>query len=149
MSKPVVYGHRQLNFFFVPLISVTNGGFIHKKELYTWGDIREFDHWCPRSGMAKVIAQHSGISPAATLILKSGLKIKLNARVLGRKDKKTHANFFNGKTPAFDELVKFIVKHVPTEALTPACRAFYNKTGLQKQKRNLTATLTGEKFDAT
>ncbi len=135
MKNTIVYGHRQLSFFFVPLISVSKSGFIHKKEEYTWNDIRDFDHWCPRSGMAKILANHTGISPAATIILKNGIKIKLNARVLEKKNTKNSANFFNGKTPAFDELVKFIVKHAPTETLTPACRAFYKKERSQTQRK--------------
>lgn len=150
MKKTIIYGHKQLNFFFVSLISVSNSGFTHKKEEYTWGDIRDFDHWCPRSGMAKILAEHSGISPTATIILKNGIKIKLNARVLERKDKKDRAHFFNGKTTAFDELVKFIVKHAPIESLSPACRAFYNRGNLQLQgKKPATKVPLGDEIVVT
>ena len=128
MNKTKIYGHKQLNYFFRPLISVTDSGFIFRKKRYTWNDIETFDHWCPRSGMAKILSEHSGISPSATIILKNGEKIKLNARVLEKKGKKDRADFFNGKTNAFEELLHIIIDKAPVEALSPACRAFYKKT---------------------
>ena len=39
-----VYGHKQLNIFFVPLLKVHDDGFIFKNKNYSWRDVKGYQH---------------------------------------------------------------------------------------------------------
>ena len=111
-----VYGHRHLNFFFEPLFTILEDGFVTNKKTYNWKDVEQLDSWKPSSEKIQSMMANSGISPSTVVRLKDGTSVKINARSLEKKGKKETAGFLSGKTLAYDELVETLEMKVPTAA---------------------------------
>lgn len=74
-----IYGHKQLNLFFVPLLQIHDDGFIFKNKDYSWADIKHIFVWEPFKGLGAVLG--TGASPKATIELsdeKKGVKSPIN-----------------------------------------------------------------------
>ena len=111
-----VYGHRHLSFFFEPLFTILEDGFVTNKKTYHWKDVEQLDSWKPHSDKVLGMMENSGISPSTVVRLRDGTSVKINARALEKKGKREKAGFFSGKTPAYDELVETLEMKVPEAA---------------------------------
>jgi hypothetical protein len=104
-----VYGHNQLNLYFVPLIKVNDDGFLFKDKSYSWSDVKEVFIWDPFPGLG---GNFSTITmPRATIVLNDGKKIKIHARVFVKKGVKSKVGFLSCKSEAFDEIIALFKKY--------------------------------------
>ena len=67
-----VYGHNQLNLFFVPLLKIQDDGFIFKGKNYSWNDVQRVLVWEPFPDLGAIFG--TGATPRATIILSDGKK---------------------------------------------------------------------------
>lgn len=66
--KPMeIFGHNQLNLFFVPLLKVHDDGFIFKNKNYCWHDVKDVLIWEPFPDFGGVFG--TAAAPRATIIL--------------------------------------------------------------------------------
>ena len=88
-----VYGHRHLSFFFEPLFTILEDGFVTNKKTYHWKDVEQLDSWKPHSDKVLGIMENSGISPSTVVRLRDGTSVKINARALEKKGKREKAGY--------------------------------------------------------
>lgn len=94
-----VYGHRQLTFFFFPLLETLEDGFIFKRKRYAWQAIEHVEIWqeiWPPFGPVAVEYVASG-----QITLTDGNVIKINGRAFEKKDESLE----KGYRSAFDEII--------------------------------------------
>jgi len=105
----MIYGHRQLSYFFVKVLDVTEGGFTFKEKFYTWNDIKVID--VTRGSFVLSALVFPGGTPRARVKLADGKVININGRALERADKKPEINKFSGESDAFLELISLLEKN--------------------------------------
>ena len=99
-----VYGHNQLNLFFVPLLKIHEDGFIFKNKNYSWRDVKHVLVWEPFKDLGAIFG--TAAIPRATIILSDEIKIKIHASVFVKKGEKSKVGFFSGKSDAFGTIIE-------------------------------------------
>ncbi len=100
-----IYGHRQLTFFFFPLLETREDGFIFKGKRYAWAATEHVDIWqeiWPPFGPVTVEYVTSG-----RITLKDGSEIKINGRAFEKKDEPLE----KGYASAVDEIISLFRKN--------------------------------------
>lgn len=105
----MIYGHRQLSFFFVKVLDLTEDGFTFKEKFYTWNDIKVID--VTRGSFVLSAFVFPGGTPRVRVKLADGKVININGRALERADKKPKINKFSGESDAFLELISLLEKN--------------------------------------
>lgn len=103
MDNPVIYGHRQLSLFFIPLLEIDEEGFLFKGKRYAWNDVDKISVWGP---MISIPGCFNVGMPGARISLRDGKTIKINGRTLEKKGQPPIIGFFSCKSNAFYELTK-------------------------------------------
>ena len=98
-----IYGHKQLNLFFVPLLQIHDDGFIFKNKNYSWADVKHIFVWEPLEGLGALLG--TGAIPRATIELSDGKRIKIHSGVFKKKDEKAKVGFLSGKSEAFVKVI--------------------------------------------
>jgi len=102
-----IYGHRQLNIFFRPLIEIMGDGFKYSGRTYAWNDIKRIDSDYDHGNNNWFYGVPSGI-PKAVIELKDGTLFELNSRILERKGEKPTIGFLSNKSDVYEELVRLL-----------------------------------------
>lgn len=102
------YGHRQFSLFFRPVVEVDENGFLFKSRNYDWNAIESID---VDDSPFKFFLGYPATIARATIALKDGKYIRLNARVLEKKGEKPNVSFLSGKSDAFVQLIKIFRQH--------------------------------------
>jgi hypothetical protein len=106
---PAVYGNRELNLFFRPLVEVMESGFCFKGRQYPWSAVRSVE-----VSDSPFLIYFASVYPSATVTLDDGTRIRLNGRALSKQGQKARVGFFTSKSDAFVELVSLFRQHVVT-----------------------------------
>lgn len=105
-----IYGHKQLDLFFIPLVKVSEDYFEYKSKKYAWNEIKEVLIWNPFSDMGGIFG--TAAAARATIILKDGKKIRIYSRILHKKGSKYKIDFISAKSSVFDELIKIFKEKI-------------------------------------
>ena len=105
------YGHRHLGFFFRPLVEVHQHGLLFSGTEYDWGAIERVEVYDCALDPLVWFAFAGGRHPTATVYLKDGKNIRLDARALEKHGVKPEIGFLSGKSDAFQELIAVLKSH--------------------------------------
>jgi hypothetical protein len=100
-----IYGHRQLNLFFVPMLYIEDQGFTFKNKNYSWKDVERVLVWEPFLNLSGIFFGTWAI-PRATIILSDGKKIRIHAGIFAKKGEKSKVGFLSGKSEAFERIIQ-------------------------------------------
>jgi hypothetical protein len=106
-----IYGHRHLGLFFRPLVEVREHGLVFSGAEYDWGAIERVEVYDSPLDPLAWFSFVGGKSPTATVYLKDGKNIRLNARALEKRGVKPEIAFLSGKSDAFQELIAVLKSH--------------------------------------
>ena len=104
---PLTYGHRHLGVWFVPLVQVTDRGFVYRGKQYQWNNVAAVDTWT-----APFFINVGAARSRATVRLTDGRKIRLNCRALEKFGERPKVGFISTRTDAYDELVTLFTQAV-------------------------------------
>jgi hypothetical protein len=100
------YGHRQLSFFFIKLLDVSEDGFSYKGKNYTWDVIKGIE--VTRGSFALNAMIFPAGTPKAKVTLSDGSRININGRALERVGKPPKIDKLSGESDAFVELIDLL-----------------------------------------
>lgn len=104
-----IYGHRQLNMFFVTLLETAEDGFHYKGKTYGWADVESIS---VRDSAWHKLLGYPACMPRARIRLNDGKTLCLNGRALEQKGIKPKVGFLSNKSDAFDELITLFQQQV-------------------------------------
>ncbi len=103
------YGHQHLGFLFRELFETDNEGITYKGKKYEWKDIVEISRGF--GSLIQTIFMYGRRQEGATIALKDGQKIRINARVFtkaGETPKFGTSGFVTGESTAFSEVLDLL-----------------------------------------
>jgi len=105
------YGHRHLGLLFRPLVEVREHGLVFQGAEYDWGAIEGLEVYDSPLDPLTWFSYAGGGHPTATVHLKDGKSIRLDARALEKREVKPKIDFLSGKSDAFQELIALLQSH--------------------------------------